>query len=113
MPAIQEKPLETPNQNNPQIREYIDAIERGKDALHIFPSEDGWNLKKIGSDSLGIFDTQREAMTRAYEFAQNGPIVISAIITHDEKGLIRERIDDPTVQSAGHGLRNWFERWFK
>ena len=113
MATIHEKPLKIPNQNNPQIREYIDAIERGKDALHIFPSEDGWKLKKIGGDDLGFFDTQKEAVSQAYDFAQNGSIAISAIITHDENGLISERSDDFPAQSGSHGPRNWFGSWFK
>ncbi len=89
MPAIQEKPLKTPNQNNPQIREYIDAIERGKDALHIFPTEGGWRLKKIGGDELGIFATQEKAIATAEELRCG---TIAEIITHDENGLIRDRI---------------------
>jgi Uncharacterized protein conserved in bacteria (DUF2188) len=83
MPTIQERQLQMPDQNNPQIREYIDAIEHGKNTLHIFRTEDGWKLKKIGGNDLGIFDTEKDAISAARRLHSGA----DSVITHDERGF--------------------------
>lgn len=89
MAQIKEKPLKTPDQNNPQIREYIDAIERGKNAIHVLPAGGRWKLKKIGGDDLGVFDTKEDAALAAGNFLRSG--ASGEIITHDRRGLISDR----------------------
>ncbi len=90
MATIQEKPLARRNPNNPQIREYIDAIERGKDTLHIFSSGNGWKLKKIGGADMGVFATEKEALSTAEGFLRSG--TSAEVITHDANGLITDRM---------------------
>lgn len=108
---IQTKPLTMPDQNNPQIREYINAIERGRDTLHIFPDARGWTLKKIGGESFGVFDTQDNALAHAEEYARLH--TIPEIITHDEQGYISERITiaEPELTLASSLKRSWWELW--
>lgn len=108
MPAIQEKQLQMPDQNNPQIREYIDAIERGKDTMHIFPTERGWKLKKIGGNDLGTFDTEKGAILAA-RLSHSGT---NSVITHDEKGLISGTVTFPHTALSPAGTWNFWS-WFR
>lgn len=92
MATIQEKPLARRNPDNPQIREYIDAIERGKDTFHIFPTEEGWTIKKIGGSALAVSATREGAISAAEELRAG---TTAEIITHDENGLITARLSYP------------------
>lgn len=107
---IQEKPLKMPNQNNPQIREYIDAIERGKDVLHVLPTSDGWKIKKIGGNDFGLFGTQTEAVSRAKELLHSG--TSAEVITHDRNGLISGRFSFSENVPSSDTKRNFWS-WFK
>lgn len=109
MALIQEKPLKTPDPNNPQIKEYTDAIERGKDALHILPTSDGWKIKKIGGTDFGIFDTQEEAVLQARQLLLNG--TSSEVITHGSDSLISERFSSSEGVSSPETKRGFLSCW--
>jgi uncharacterized protein YdaT len=56
---------------------------------HVVPHPDGWAIKGEGnSRATKICDTQREAIDRGREIAQNQH---SELLIHDRHGQIRER----------------------
>lgn len=83
--TIKLKPLKRRNPNNPQIKEYVKAIEDGKNALHILPSGHGWKIKKIGGPDLETLESKQEAISRARSLLGTSR---SEIIIHDASGLI-------------------------
>lgn len=56
---------------------------------HVVPHTDGWAVKPAGGDrASSVHPTQREAIERAREIAQNQQ---SELLVHDRHGRIRER----------------------
>ncbi|TAJ07582.1 MAG: DUF2188 domain-containing protein [Nitrospirae bacterium] len=56
---------------------------------HVVPHPDGWAVKPAGGDrASSVHDTQREAIERAREIAQNQG---TELFIHDRGGQIRER----------------------
>lgn len=77
------------NQNDPQIKAYKEAIERGKQNHHIVPAEGGWVLRRADAHSAkDTFGTQSEAIKTGREIAasQGGELII-----HGRDGRITAR----------------------
>lgn len=56
---------------------------------HVVPHEDGWAVRGEGSERVtSIHDTQRQAIERGREIAQNQG---SELLIHGENGRIRAR----------------------
>lgn len=60
------------NQNDPQIKAYKEAVERGKRNQHVVPAEGRWVVIGGGGEKpIDTFGTQQEAIERAKSIAQN------------------------------------------
>ena len=56
---------------------------------HVVPHEEGWAVKGEGNERYtGVFDTQKRAIRRAREIAENYG---SDVIVHGRDGAIRDR----------------------
>jgi hypothetical protein len=78
------------DQNNPVIRAYRDAVERGKRNQHILPYGDGWAVTNlISSRADYIARSQQDAL----EFAENNATRGTAIFVHGSDGRIKSRKD--------------------
>lgn len=76
------------DQNNPQIRAYKEAVERGKLDHHVVYKGDSWKIIRGGSEkALETFGTQQEAIARAKSIAQSQG---TAVYIHGIDGRIRE-----------------------
>ncbi len=79
------------NQNNPQIKAYREAVEKGKENHHVIPRRGEWIVKKAGATRASqIFSTQKEAATYGKSVAKNQG---TALFIHGSNGRIRERIE--------------------
>lgn len=79
------------NQNNPQIKEYIEAVERGKQNYHVLARGNEWIVKRAGSSKpTQIFDTQKEAADYANSISKNEG---TALFIHGVDGRIVDRKD--------------------
>lgn len=57
---------------------------------HVVPHEEGWAVKGEGNERYsGVFDTQKQAIKRAREIAENYK---SDVIIHGKDGSIRDRM---------------------
>ena len=85
-------PLKRRNANNPQIKSYVEAVQRGQKSIHILYDKDGggsWKVKRIGAHgNEGVFSTKDEAFFHAREIAREND---TEVIIHGQDGLIRER----------------------
>jgi hypothetical protein len=87
--SIKEIPLRPVNPNNPLIKSYVEAIERGQLAYHVLPSPGGlWRVKQIMSDDQKVFNASSEAIQFAKKKAMENN---SEAIIHGEDGRIKER----------------------
>ena len=78
------------DQNNPAVRAYKEAVERGKKDQHVLPQADGWIVKTLLSEKPSqIFYTQQEAIEKAKSIAQAQG---TAVFIHGEDGRIRETV---------------------
>lgn len=79
------------NQNHPQIKEYREAVERGKQNYHVLARDDAWIVKRAGSlRPAQIFDTQSEAVNYAKSVSQSQG---TAVFIHGVDGRIVDRKD--------------------
>lgn len=79
------------NQNHPKIREYREAVEKGKQNQHVLPRGNDWIVKRAGAEKASqVFGTQREASEHAHSIARNQG---TAVFIHGTDGRIRERKD--------------------
>lgn len=79
------------NQNNPAVRAYRDAVERGKQNQHVLPRGHEWIVKRAGSNRASqVFGTQNEAARYAESIASNQG---TAVFIHGADGRIRDRRD--------------------
>lgn len=63
-------------------------MPKGKDQ-HVVPHSDGWAVESEGaSKATRVFDTQKEAIERAREIAQNQQ---SEVVIHRKDGTIRDK----------------------
>ncbi len=85
------KVLYKTNQNDPTIRAYKEAVEKGKNNYHIIPKGNQWIVKKAGVDVPSqVFGSQQEASNYAKSAALNQG---TAVFIHDLDGRIKERTD--------------------
>ena len=76
------------DQNNPAIRAYKEAVEKGKKDQHVLPRENGWVVKSLLSDKTSsLFDTQEKATHYAESIARNQG---TAVLIHGTDGRIRD-----------------------
>ena len=76
------------NQNNPQIKAYKEAVEKGLKDHHVVYKDDSWKVIRAGSvRAIQTFGTQQEAITKAKSIAQNQG---TAVYIHGMDGRIRE-----------------------
>ena len=85
------KVLYKTNQNNPQIKEYREAVEKGKQNYHVLSRDNEWIVKKAGSSKpTQIFSTQNEATSFAKSVSQSQG---TALFIHGVDGRIIDRKD--------------------
>lgn len=78
------------DQNNPAIRAYKDAVEKGKKDQHVLPRGDGWIVKSLLSDTMSqTFVSQQAATKYAESIANQG----TAVFVHGADGRIMNRKD--------------------
>lgn len=86
---MQKIPYKT-DQNNPTIRAYKEAVEKGKRDQHVLPKGSGWIVKNLLSEKAAqVFGTQKEAIDYAESNASQG----TAVFIHAPTGLIAKRKD--------------------
>lgn len=79
------------DQNNPQIKEYKEAVEKGKQSFHVLPFRDQWIVKRADSSAVSeTFGTQSEAADYAKSVSQNQG---TAVFIHGADGKIVDRRD--------------------
>lgn len=78
------------DQNNPTIRAYKEAVEKGKKDQHILLHDDRWVVKSLLSEKPSqTFGTQQEATKYAQSIATQG----TALFIHGTDGRIIDRKD--------------------
>lgn len=76
------------NQNDPQIKAYKEAVEKGKKNHHVVPAQGGWVIIGGGAGKpIDTFGTQHEAIEKAKSIAQNSG---TSVYIHGSDGRIRE-----------------------
>lgn len=76
------------DQNNPAIKAYKEAIEKGKKNQHVLPRKNGWIVKNLLSDKISsLFTTQKEAAHYAESIARSQG---TAVFIHGTDGRIRD-----------------------
>lgn len=85
------KTLYKTNQNDPVIRAYKEAVEKGKKNQHILPYGKKWAVTNLASGRVNpvIFDDPQEATQYAEANATSG----TAVFIHSPDGRIKERKD--------------------
>ncbi|MBI2196553.1 DUF2188 domain-containing protein [Candidatus Daviesbacteria bacterium] len=77
------------NQNDPQVRAYKEAVERGRQDHHVVYKDDSWRvIRGDAQRPLETFSTQEEAIKRAKLIARSQG---TAVYIHGVDGRIRER----------------------
>lgn len=76
------------NQNDPQIRAYKEAVEKGRRDHHVVYREDSWIIIQGGAQKpIDMFGTQQEAIEKAKSIAQTQG---TSVFIHGVDGRIRE-----------------------
>lgn len=79
------------NQNNPAIKAYVSAIEKGKKNEHVMFREDHWVVKRILDKKAGkIFRTKEEAKAHAILLGRQNK---TSVFIYNREGGIQERLD--------------------
>ncbi len=89
--AITYKKMPNADQNDPQIREYAEAVERGRKSIHIFRNGDGWKVKRIEDEEGKFFTSKEDAMVYARENIEDKS---GTIFIHGENGLVMGSIPE-------------------
>lgn len=85
------------NQNNPQVRAYKEAVEKGRKDHHVVYKDDAWEVTRGDTHRpLERFNTQEEAINRAKSIARSQG---TAVYIHGIDGRIRERENYDNVSS--------------
>lgn len=75
--------------DNPEIKAYEKAVERGMNSQYVIPKNGKWIVKKVNDeDELKVFDTESEAVTHAKKTAENQG---TAVFIQNNKGQIQKR----------------------
>lgn len=82
--------LTPPKQSNRQVREYVEAVEKGLDSYFVVENGKGWYVRKASTaNSKGKFFEDKEA---AIEYAMNQAIKKqSEVLVFDNKGSLLSR----------------------
>jgi len=76
------------DQNNPAVRAYVQAVEKGKKDQHVLLKENGWIVKNLWSgEESKLFLSQQEAVSYAEAHASSG----TTVFIHASTGLIDKR----------------------
>ena len=76
------------DQNNPAIRAYKEAVEKGMKNQHVLPYGKKWAVAYLGTEKVDhVFDNAQEAIEYAEENAAAG----TAVFVHSSDGRIKER----------------------
>ena len=79
------------NQDHPQIKEYKEAVERGKQNYHVLVRDDEWIVKRVGSSKpTQVFGTQSKAISYAKSVSQSQG---TEVFIHGADGRIVDRKD--------------------
>lgn len=85
-----QKILYKTDQNNPAIRAYNEAVEKGKKNQHVVPYGDKWAITDLASGKANnVFFDENEAVKYAVSHATQG----TAVFIHGSDGRIKERKD--------------------
>lgn len=77
------------NQNDPQIKAYKEAVERGKKSQHVVPSQSGWTVISGSAErQANAFGTQQEAIDWAKSVARNSG---TSVYIHGTDGRIKAK----------------------
>lgn len=77
------------DQNNPQIKAYKNAVDRGMKNHHVILRDNDWVVKRAGAKRVvSIHSTQKEAIEQATSIAKNQG---TAVFIHGYDGRIRDR----------------------
>ena len=61
------------NQNNPEIKAYKKAVEKGRQNHHVVYKDDSWKIIRGGSEkAVDTFETQQEAINKAKSIEPKG-----------------------------------------
>lgn len=78
------------DQNNPVIRSYKEAVEKGKKNQHILPYGGKWAITNLASGKAShVFNDPQKAI----EYAEANATAGTAVFIHGSDGRIRERKD--------------------
>ncbi len=78
------------DQNNPVIRTYKEAVEKGKKNQHVLPYGKKWAVTNLASGTAdNVFTNQKEAIKYAEDNAAAG----TAVFVHGSDGRIQDRKD--------------------
>ncbi len=85
-----QKILYKTDQNNPAIRAYRDAVEKGKKNQHVLAYGEKWAVGNLSSGKIdNLFNSKKEAI----EFAKSNAAHGTAVFIHAADGRIKERKD--------------------
>ncbi len=80
------------HKDNPVIREYEQAVKRGdrllQNSYHVVRHDDGWAVKKAGTERGRVFETQAKAINMGKQTAKRER---TELFIHGRDGRIRER----------------------
>lgn len=86
---MQKIPYQT-DQNNPTIRAYTEAVEKGKRNQHVLPYGKAWAIANLVSEKVALtFNNKLEAVKYAKSHAAQG----TTVFIHSLDGRIKERVD--------------------
>jgi hypothetical protein len=86
---MRKKLLPRKNLNNPQIKSYTKAVEKGMNSQHVIPVNGSWAVKRVGAARASkVFDTQREAVSYGQKMARSKK---SDLFVHGISGRIKSR----------------------
>lgn len=78
------------DQNNPAIRAYREAVEKGMKNQHVLPYEGKWAVANLGTEKIDqVFNDLQEAI----DYAEAHAAQDTAVFIHDLDGRIKERKD--------------------
>lgn len=85
-----ERKLKPVNPNNPYIKSYVAAVEKGMKDPHVIPDAKNWIVKTFSSsEPYKIEDSKDKAITSAYVLAKSTGS--DSIIIHSKSGGIIRR----------------------
>lgn len=85
-----QKILYKTDQNNPTVRAYNEAVEKGKKNQHVVPYGDKWAVTDLASGKAKqVFIDESGAV----EHAQSHVVQGTVIFIHGSDGRIKERLD--------------------